>query len=187
MITYDLLSPAGGAGGTGGFPQAAGFVNTDNAFLAGFEVYGEADVQLLSPRSATSKVAISAATNPPELLEVARVAVACSIEVMNRCQGLPDWSLVSVCDSMILRRRRTGDWNFRLASLMTRIEWPHHWKRSKPRVSQRITFAFSNAADNGCSRLAWRISLTSTTVNTWTTAAGVEFSDRESTSIPAWN
>jgi iron complex outermembrane recepter protein len=45
MITYDLLSPAGGAGGTGGFPQAAGFVNTDNAFLAGFEVYGEADVQ----------------------------------------------------------------------------------------------------------------------------------------------
>jgi outer membrane receptor protein involved in Fe transport len=44
MITYDLLSPAGGAGGIGGFPQAAQFVNTDKAILAGFETYGEADM-----------------------------------------------------------------------------------------------------------------------------------------------
>ncbi|MCA9050493.1 MAG: TonB-dependent receptor [Planctomycetaceae bacterium] len=45
LITYDLLAPAGGAGGLGGFAQAAQFVNTDRAILAGFETYGEADLQ----------------------------------------------------------------------------------------------------------------------------------------------
>ncbi|MCA9059914.1 MAG: TonB-dependent receptor [Planctomycetaceae bacterium] len=44
MITYDLLSPAGGAGGVGGFAQSAQFVNTKKAILAGFETYGEADL-----------------------------------------------------------------------------------------------------------------------------------------------
>ena len=44
LITYDLLSPAGGAGGLGGFPSAAGFVNTEEAILAGFEVFGENDL-----------------------------------------------------------------------------------------------------------------------------------------------
>lgn len=44
LITYDLLSPAGGAGGLGGFPQTAQFMNTDHAIIAGFETYGEADV-----------------------------------------------------------------------------------------------------------------------------------------------
>ncbi|MEZ6124853.1 MAG: TonB-dependent receptor [Planctomycetaceae bacterium] len=44
MITYDLVSPAGGAGGIGGFPAAAQFVNTDRALLAGFETYAEYDL-----------------------------------------------------------------------------------------------------------------------------------------------
>lgn len=45
LITYDLLSPAGGAGGLGGFPQTAQFMNTDHAVIAGFETYGEADLR----------------------------------------------------------------------------------------------------------------------------------------------
>lgn len=45
LITYDLLSPAGGAGGLGGFPQTAQYVNTDKAILAGFEGYTEMDVK----------------------------------------------------------------------------------------------------------------------------------------------
>lgn len=45
MITYDLLSPAGGAGGLGGFPQAAQYLNTDKAVLAGFETYAELDIE----------------------------------------------------------------------------------------------------------------------------------------------
>ena len=42
FITYDLLAPAGGAGGLGGFASSAAFVNTDEAIIAGFEGYGEA-------------------------------------------------------------------------------------------------------------------------------------------------
>lgn len=44
LITFDLLSPAGGAGGVGGFPQSAQYVNTDRAILVGFESYAELDV-----------------------------------------------------------------------------------------------------------------------------------------------
>ena len=44
MITYDSLSPSGGAGGVGGFPVSAQFVNTDHAILAGCEPYGEGDL-----------------------------------------------------------------------------------------------------------------------------------------------
>ncbi|MEP3482479.1 MAG: TonB-dependent receptor [Fuerstiella sp.] len=44
LITFDLLSPAGGAGGVGGFPQTAQYVNTEQAILAGFESYAELDV-----------------------------------------------------------------------------------------------------------------------------------------------
>ena len=39
LITYELLAPGGG-----GFPQAAQFLNTEHAILAGFEVYAEADI-----------------------------------------------------------------------------------------------------------------------------------------------
>ncbi|MCR9198394.1 MAG: TonB-dependent receptor [Planctomycetaceae bacterium] len=45
LITYDLMTPAGGAGGLGGLPQAAQFLNTDRAIIAGFETYAEVDVQ----------------------------------------------------------------------------------------------------------------------------------------------
>lgn len=44
MITYDLLTPSGGDFGANGFPVAVQFANTEKAILAGFEVYGEADV-----------------------------------------------------------------------------------------------------------------------------------------------
>lgn len=45
LITYDLLTPSGGAGGIGGFPQSAQFLNTDRAIIAGFETYAEIDVE----------------------------------------------------------------------------------------------------------------------------------------------
>ena len=43
LITYDLLTPSGGS--MGGLPQAAQFLNTDRAIIAGFETYAEVDVQ----------------------------------------------------------------------------------------------------------------------------------------------
>lgn len=45
LITYDLLDPAGAAiGGAGALQQTAAFINTDEAIIAGFEVFGQAQL-----------------------------------------------------------------------------------------------------------------------------------------------